>query len=305
MFYSNKNIYTLLVLCFFYSCIVHGQSKILSYLTDFYKNANKDCYTELIQESIDEFNSWLSVNNDKEWVEDYFAFELNSYLLKPSIVNLQEERKVFILSTYFNWFKFEETPNLDFEDYLEIDSTRTFMVACLDGNDYVKGISDLGEVGMYVKTAKKKNKGCCIWVNMDVFHSYKGRNSFKRAYKKHPEFKNAEAIIYLQNEKPSYISTYFGFIIGDELVIWDIFSERVMDKSDYMSRLSYHKLKGNSTWDNYLKGMNDYYKKNMNYTTIRDTAVFKNGYRTKDELQESERRYYGQTSIDRIRTCQE
>ncbi len=291
-----------MLIIMFSFCHSHAQvSENLSRLVDFYKNADKECYTQLIQQSMDKLNAWILTNKDKEWVDEYFTFELNDYLLKPSTVNLKEEKKVFILSTYINWLKFRDTPSLHFEDYLEIDSTRTFMVACIDNDWHVKGITDLGEVGMYVETTKQKNKGCCIWVNLDVIHSYKGRNSLIRAYKKHPEFKNADAVLFIQNEKPMCISSCFGFVMDNELVIWDFFNERVIEKTEYLRKNAYLEPRGDKKWDDYLQDMDSFYKEKMMYNTVRDSSVFMNGYKTRDKLSETEKRFFGQTPSEKMR----
>ena len=277
-----------------------SQGENLNRLVQFYLNADKECYTALIQKSVDDMTAWIRENRDKKWVVDYFSFELDDFLLLPPDVSLKDERKMFFLSTYIDWFKFKENPSLNFDDCLEIDSTRTFMVACLDNEGHVKGFTDLGEVGTYAETSKQKIRGHhCIWPNMDVIR-FLGRNSLLTAYKKHPEFKEAKAVLFIQNEMPMMTSSFLGFVVGGELIIWDFFHERIVDKPDYLNRNSYHELRKGKTWDEYLLEMDAFYKKKMVYTSVRD-SVFSGGYIF--DLPASKKHVYGVTQPEKLRIC--
>lgn len=298
----KRLIFIIILLCLVFEH--HGMAQgndNLSRLVKFYKNADKECYVVLAQKSIYAFNEWYDNHKDEEWLDYYLEFNLNDYALKKTDISLANEKKVFILSTYINWPLFTQKQSLNMEDYLEIDSTRVFMIACVDDKMHIKGMTDLGEVGLYVETNKSKHKGCCIWVNLDVFHSYKGRNALIKAYKNIPNLVNADAIIFIQNLENM---DCLGFIIENKLILWNFFAEKVVDTYECMRFRSYKKLRGERTWEEYIREIDSYYEKKNEYTSIRDSFVFKKGeFRLMNELKACEKYRYGHTPPERIRMC--
>lgn len=202
--------------------VLPGQNN-LSRLVDAYHSLDEDCYTQLIQKSLDEFNAWLPSHPEgKEQVEEQWGFYDK---IKPHFVDLSKERKLFMLAVYMDWEKYCSSPFMNATECLTVDSTRMFVIACLDDRGHIKGITDVGETGLYVETTNKIIPKC-LWFDLDVINSRKGRDALINAYKLHPQLRDADAILWSSNNEDGSFNGYSSILfIKDEHVFqwhfWD------------------------------------------------------------------------------------
>lgn len=193
----SKLLYTLALLLLVPSICI-AQNTNLDYLVDVYKSADRDCYTSLIQKSLD-------------------------LHYQQRAIDLEKERKLFILSVYVDWDRYFIGKE-DIYDCISIDSLRTFIVAVIDKSNHIKGITDIEEVGSYTKT-KKTIKPHCLWMDLDVIQSRKGRDALIEAYKLFPLLKQADAIMYCINNHAvsNGVPCTLLFVLQGKIYLLDFF----------------------------------------------------------------------------------
>lgn len=168
----KKRIFLFQIIVVLLNSVYAQENKVIE-LTNIYKNADYDCYTELIQKDIDDFTSWLvdtlmpaEWKREEEWLSRWEKslgkkarkkkyqrikqhwFDNFSIRPRPKYVDLKKENKVFFLSICLRDLDhFQSGDNI--YDHIIVDSTRTFIVACLDDSLDIIGISDLDDKGSF------------------------------------------------------------------------------------------------------------------------------------------------------------
>lgn len=170
----KKRIFLFQIIVVLLNSVYAQENKVIE-LTNIYKNADYDCYTDLIQKDIDDFTTWLEDSlipkewnkmqkdisdwetmmgkrmkrkkyqrKKQEWIDSF----MNFIRPQPKHVDLRAEKKVFFLSISLRDMDSYQ-PGENIYDYIIVDSTRTFIVACLDDSLNIKGISDLDDKGSF------------------------------------------------------------------------------------------------------------------------------------------------------------
>ena len=281
----------------------------LSRLVNFYKNADKECYTELIQQSMDELKQWyedsvcswrkdslLSSRIDKELSNFSDRGHLNHW---PES-KLKNQEKVFILSVYVDWEKYcDHNFLIDLADCMHIDSLRTFIVACVDEDMSIKGFSDIYERGSYLETDGSITSGRGLWVGLDYMQSAFGRNALKTAYSLHPELRRADAIFYIVNDEMfTVVPSSFVFVIGGKLMWCDFSGEMSEYNSNIRERRFFWEYNNESGERKQLA--KDIYTGQMEYSSLLDLR--KEALLGKDNIP---RYKYGRSSENKLRLCSE
>lgn len=217
----------LFALFLFATGLCHAQTNNLDYLISVYHSLDEDCYTQLIQNSLDDFNAWLKSHPEgkKQVEKEWGGYDDN---VKPHLVDLSKERKQFMLSVYMDWEKYFSSPFMNATECITVDSTRMFVIACLDDRGRIKGITDVGEKGLYVETTNKIIPKC-LWFDLDVINSRMGRDALINAYKLHPQLKDADAILWSTNREDGGYGGYSTilFVINNQVFQWDFWNDQL------------------------------------------------------------------------------
>lgn len=279
----------------------------LSSLVNFYKNADKDCYTELIQQSMDELKQWYE-DSVCSWRKDnmlsseidkkLYYFSDRGHLNHWPESKLKDQNKVFILSVYVDWEKYCEHDFLiDLADCMHIDSLRTFIVACVDDDLSINGITDIYERGSYLEIDGSKTSGRGLWVDLDYMQSVFGKNALKKAYSLHPELRKADAIMSVVNDYWFTIVPCGFIFVLDNRLFWCDFSGEMFEYNSYIRERRFF-WEYNHTKEE-MEGIKKMYLEQMDYHNYKDMP--KSCFLSDTIKQKSGR--YGHIPIDMIRMC--
>ncbi|MBR4387638.1 MAG: hypothetical protein IKT00_00435 [Prevotella sp.] len=284
-----------------------GQEDNLYRLVEFYKNADKECYTKQIQQSMNQLKLWYE-DSICTWIkDDLLSFHIKTALsplfkgnYKDSLSYpiLKNENKVLIMTVYVDWEKYcEQNFLIDLADCMQIDSTRTFMIACVDDNMHIKGFTDLLEKGLYIETDKTITRQP-LWVDLDLIRSEHGRNAFIKAYTQHPELKRADAIMCVVNDNYfTIVPSGFLFVLDGKVMRFDFSGELVEYNSFIRDRRFIWEY--NHTKEQ-MQEIKNIYLQQMNYNSYLD---FKKEDFLLPETEMKKNGRYGRTPSEKIRMC--
>lgn len=146
-----------------------SQDIITQRLVRSYIDADLDCYTDLIQHDLNQRNKWICDTFIPLTIRDAVTIDDKKPLKKKEIryyqtiasgvrqtymgyvheLDLRKEKKRFFLSiTLEDAEGFQAGNNI--YNHITIDSTRTFIIACMEDSTIVKGLTDLHETGLFL-----------------------------------------------------------------------------------------------------------------------------------------------------------
>jgi len=204
--------FVLMVFGLFFCNGVYAQS-IIEQLKQFYKNADMDCYIAKIQKNVNDF-----------FIIENQMFGADKYGIQPRKFEIQKEKIVPMLTIQFvNTDSFNL--NEDIYNYITIDSSIVFTLACVDKSmnvtafahfiDWVSGYDEID------KDPSIKN----FHVRMKFKHVIKNINKQK-----------PEIILYSNVLRGFYDANGFMYIKNGKIYVYRIIEKDVYELNDYIRR---------------------------------------------------------------------
>lgn len=216
--------YRIILLLVFVSHITvsFGQNETCEKLLAFYNAADKECYAERIQKDIEDFNAWFNsyytpfINKEVDVERTPENFEkvapFPPFYTISNKINILKERKVYMLAISFvDMDDFGGKDNI--YDHIIVDSTRCITVACVDDDNYVKGLSDYGVPGQYVDLIDNLTES-----DLTGLWDLKEMN-IKKNLVIYADYFGADAILSCNS---GGVFKYYFFIKGNSIITYDV-----------------------------------------------------------------------------------
>ena len=199
----------------FYSNHIYAQKNIIETLKDFYDSADKECYIDLLQNE---------VTKNYNRLDSLWKLQIKS---SPPLIR-DHKNLTFLLNVVFiNTESYTYEDNI--YDYLAIDSTGVFTLACLNRWKRVHGFFNYQSYSGYASTSKKNLiycKSCrksCLKKNKNL------RHVIKNIMKEKPE------VLLYCNELANMINeNSFLFIKGYKIYVYEINRHIITELNEYL-----------------------------------------------------------------------
>jgi len=186
---------------------------ITEQLKQFHENADMDCYLTKIQKNVNDF-----------FVIETQMFGGDKYGIQPRKIEIQKEKIVSMLTIQFiNTESFNL--NDDIYNYITIDSSVVFTLACVDKKMNVTAFANFfdGLYGYYEISKDPSIENFC--------EKMKFKHIIKNINKQKPEF-----IIYCNSLRGSCDNNGFMYIKNGKIYVYRVIEKDVYELNDYIRR---------------------------------------------------------------------